>query len=56
MADLAVFYEHPQWFEPLFRELVSNRGLRPNLVGTAARSASGSPPAKPPAWTSCCCR
>jgi hypothetical protein len=21
MADLAVFYEHPQWFEPLFREL-----------------------------------
>jgi biotin carboxylase len=21
MPDLAVFYEHPQWFEPLFREL-----------------------------------
>ena len=26
MADLAVFYEHPQWFEPLFREL-DRRGL-----------------------------
>ena len=26
MADLAVFYEHPQWFEPLFREL-DRRGV-----------------------------
>jgi len=26
LADLAVFYEHPQWFEPLFREL-DRRGL-----------------------------
>lgn len=26
MADLAVFYEHPQWFEPLFRAL-DRRGL-----------------------------
>lgn len=26
MADLAVFYEHPQWFEPLFRVL-DRRGL-----------------------------
>jgi hypothetical protein len=26
LADLAVFYEHPQWFEPLFREL-DRRGV-----------------------------
>jgi hypothetical protein len=26
MADLAVFYEHPQWFEPLFRAL-DRRGV-----------------------------
>ena len=26
MADLAVFYEHPQWFAPLFREL-DRRGV-----------------------------
>ena len=26
MANLAVFYEHPQWFEPLFREL-DHRGV-----------------------------
>lgn len=26
MPDLAVFYEHPQWFEPLFREL-DRRGV-----------------------------
>jgi len=26
LADIAVFYEHPQWFEPLFRTL-DNRGL-----------------------------
>ena len=26
MPDLAVFYEHPQWFEPLFREL-DRRGI-----------------------------
>jgi hypothetical protein len=26
MADLAVYYEHPQWFEPLFREL-DRRGV-----------------------------
>ena len=26
MVDLAVFYEHPQWFEPLFREL-DRRGV-----------------------------
>src|SRR5690242_5848948 len=25
MPDLAVFYEHPQWFEPLFRELDRRR-------------------------------
>jgi hypothetical protein len=26
LADLAVFYEHPQWFEPLFKEL-DRRGV-----------------------------
>ncbi|HEY1561537.1 MAG TPA: alpha-L-glutamate ligase, partial [Caulobacteraceae bacterium] len=26
MPELAVFYEHPQWFEPLFREL-DRRGV-----------------------------
>ena len=26
MPDLAVFYEHPQWFEPLFRDL-DRRGV-----------------------------
>lgn len=32
MADLAVFYEHPQWFEPLFRTL-DRRGLSWTPIG-----------------------
>ncbi len=34
MTDLAVFYEHPQWFEPLFRVL-DRRGIRYARVGVA---------------------
>jgi hypothetical protein len=32
LADLAVFYEHPQWFEPLFREL-DRRGVDWTPIG-----------------------
>jgi FMNH2-dependent dimethyl sulfone monooxygenase len=45
MPQLAVYYEHPDWFRPVFTALeqrvtleeysVSNRGLRSGLVGTA---------------------
>lgn len=34
MADLAVFYEHPQWFEPLFRTL-DRRGVDYVKLGIA---------------------
>ena len=34
MSDLAVFYEHPQWFEPLFRVL-DRRGIAYGKLGIA---------------------
>jgi hypothetical protein len=47
LPDLAVFYEHPQWFEPLFREL-DRRGV--DWAPIAIQDHSFDPAdAKPPA-------
>jgi FMNH2-dependent dimethyl sulfone monooxygenase len=58
------FDNFDQWLSgtQLERELklqeysVSNRGLRPNLVGTPSNCRSGSPPTRKPGWTCCCFR
>jgi hypothetical protein len=47
MPDLAVFYEHPQWFEPLFREL-DRRGVDWATIRIQDHSFDPADP-KPPA-------
>ena len=52
--DLAVVYEHPQWFEPLFAAL-ERRGVdfaRTPLAGHSFDPA-GSPPPSPGHWACC---
>jgi biotin carboxylase len=47
LADLAVFYEHPQWFEPLFREL-DRRGVAWTPISIQDHTFDPSDP-RPPA-------